>query len=41
MPFIGCSLPTSEGDACSVYEWKDVTLEIDSEKSDLFIGFKS
>jgi hypothetical protein len=41
MPFIGCSLPTSGGNACSVYEWKDVTLEIDSEKSDLFIGFKS
>lgn len=41
MPFIGCSLPNSEGDACSIYEWKDVTLEIDSEKSDLFIEFKS
>jgi len=41
MPFIGCSFPTSEGDDCSIYEWKDVTLEIDSEKSDLFIEFKS
>jgi len=41
MPFIGCSLPNSEGDDCSIYEWNDVTLEIDSEKSDLFIEFKS
>ncbi|MFQ5484614.1 MAG: hypothetical protein ACE5DO_04675 [Desulfobacterales bacterium] len=41
MPFIGCSFPSSEGDDCSIYEWKDVTLEIDSEKSDLFIEFKS
>lgn len=41
MPFIGCSFPSSEGDDCSIYEWKDVTLKIDSEKNDLFIEFKS
>jgi hypothetical protein len=41
MPFIGCSFPTSESDDCRIYEWKDIHLEIDSEKSDLFMEFNA
>ena len=40
MPFIGCTLPDAESDDCRVYEWKDVHLEIDSQKSRLFMEFK-
>ncbi len=41
MPFIGCTLPVDESDDCRIYEWKDTHLEVDSQKSKLFIEFKS
>lgn len=40
MPFIGCTMPDSESDDCRIYEWKDINLEIDSQKSKLFLEFK-
>jgi hypothetical protein len=40
MPFIGCSLPTDQGDACRIYDWKDNKPEIDGHHEKLFLEFR-
>ncbi len=40
MPFIGCSLPSDQGDACRIYNWKDNEPEIDGQSERLFLEFR-
>lgn len=39
MPFIGCSVPSSDTDACRVFDWSNNNPEVDGEKEKLFIRF--
>jgi hypothetical protein len=40
MPFIGCSLPSDQGDACRIYDWKNNRPEIDGQNEQLFLEFR-
>ena len=40
MPFIGCTIPTDQTDACRIYDWKDNAPEIDGRNERLFLEFK-
>ncbi len=40
MPFIGCSLPSTETDGCRIYNWGKETPEVDGLKSELFLKFE-
>jgi hypothetical protein len=40
MPFIGCTIPSDQTDACRIYNWKDNTPEIDGQNENLFLEFK-
>ena len=39
MPFIGCSVPASDTDACRVFDWKNNNPEVDGEREKLFLRF--
>ena len=41
LPFIGCSIPTGESDACRIFDWKNNIPEIDGENDNLFLEFKN
>ncbi len=40
VPFIGCTIPSDQTDACRIYNWKDNAPEIDGRNENLFIEFK-
>jgi hypothetical protein len=40
MPFIACSVPTEQTDACRIFDWNDNELEVDGNNKKLFITFK-
>ena len=40
MPFIGCTIPSDQTDACRIYNWKDNAPEIDGQNEQLFMSFK-
>ncbi|MFZ7128636.1 MAG: hypothetical protein ACOWWM_20985 [Desulfobacterales bacterium] len=40
MPFIGCSLPSDQGDACRIHDWKNNEPEIDGQNEKLFLEFR-
>lgn len=40
MPFIGCSLPSSDSDACRIFDWDDSGPEIDGQSEKLFLTFE-
>jgi hypothetical protein len=40
MPFIGCTLPSDQTDACRIYDWKDDAPKVDGQFEQLFIEFK-
>ena len=39
MPFIGCLLPTNQGDWCRIFDWKDNRPEIDGVDENVFLEF--
>ncbi len=39
MPFIGCSVPAGDTDACRVFDWKNNNPEVDGEREKLFLRF--
>lgn len=41
MPFIGCSIPSDQADACRIYDWKNNQPEIDGQNEKLFLEFRS
>ncbi len=41
MPFIGCSIPSDQADACRIYDWKNNEPEIDGQNEKLFLEFNS
>jgi hypothetical protein len=41
MPFIGCSIPSDQADACRIFNWEDSTPEIDGQDQNIFLEFKS
>ncbi len=41
MPFIGCTIPSDQTDACRIYDWKDNRPEIDGRGENLFIEFRA
>ena len=41
MPFIGCSLPTQENEACEIFDWSKDGSEKGSDRDRLFLEFKS
>ena len=40
MPFIGCTIPSDQTDACRIYNWKDNMPEVDGQNETLFLEFK-
>lgn len=40
MPFIGCSIPSDQADACRIYDWKNNEPEIDGQNEKLFLEFQ-
>jgi len=40
MPFIACSVPTEETDACRIFDWNNNELEVDGNNKKLFLTFK-
>ena len=40
MPFIGCSLPSSDSDACRIFDWNNAGPEIDGQNEKLFMTFE-
>ena len=40
MPFIGCTIPSDQTDACRIYNWKDNAPEVDGQNETLFLEFK-
>ena len=40
MPFIGCSLPTDQSDACKIYNWQENVPEIEGKNEQAFIQFE-
>jgi hypothetical protein len=41
MPFIGCTVPSHETDACRIFDWKNNTPEIDGQNEQLFLKFNA
>jgi hypothetical protein len=41
MPFIGCSIPSDQADACRIYDWKNNEPEIDGQNEKLFLEFRN
>jgi len=41
MPFIGCTIPSDQADACRIFNWEDSTPEIDGKDQKVFLEFKS
>ena len=39
MPFIGCSLPSQDTDACRIFDWNNSGPEIDGQNEQLFMTF--
>ena len=39
LPFIGCSVPTEDSDACRIFDWKNNIPEIDGQNENLFLEF--
>ena len=39
MPFIGCSIPSDQANACRIYDWKNNEPEIDGQNEKLFLEF--
>jgi hypothetical protein len=39
MPFIGCSIPSDQAEACRIYDWKNNEPEIDGQNEKLFLEF--
>jgi len=39
MPFIGCSIPSDQTDACRIYDWRNNEPEIDGQNEKLFLEF--
>ncbi|MGD8243095.1 MAG: hypothetical protein PVF55_00170 [Desulfobacterales bacterium] len=40
MPFIGCSIPSDQSNACRIYDWKNNEPEIDGTNEKLFLEFR-
>lgn len=40
MPFIGCTIPSDQADACRIYNWKDNAPEVDGQNETLFLEFQ-
>lgn len=40
MPFIGCTVPNDQTDACRIYAWEDSKPEIDGRRERVFLQFK-
>ena len=40
MPFIACSVPTEQTDACRIFDWSNKELEVDGNNKKLFLTFK-
>ena len=40
MPFIGCSLPTKENEACEIFDWSKAGSAQGEERDRLFLEFK-
>lgn len=40
MPFIACSVPTEQTDACRIFDWNNKELEVDGNNRKLFLTFK-
>ena len=40
MPFIGCTIPSDQEDACRIYNWKDNAPEVDGQNETLFLEFQ-
>jgi len=40
MPFIACSVPTEQTDACRIFDWNNKELEVDGNNKKLFLTFK-
>ncbi|NNF99021.1 MAG: hypothetical protein HKM93_06560 [Desulfobacteraceae bacterium] len=40
MPFIECTLPSAESNACTILEWDRNTPELDGKKNKVFVEFK-
>lgn len=41
MPFIGCTVPSHEADACRIFDWKNNAPEIDGQNERLFLKFNA
>jgi hypothetical protein len=41
MPYIACSVPSQETDACRIYDWTSSEPEVDGSEKKLFISFKN
>jgi hypothetical protein len=41
MPFIGCSIPSDQANACRIYDWKNNEPEIDGQNEKLFLEFQA
>ncbi len=41
MPFIGCSIPSDQVNACRIYDWKNNEPEIDGQNEKLFLEFQA
>jgi len=39
MPFIRCAIPTSETDACRIFDWQNNQPQVDGEAEKLFLSF--
>ena len=40
LPFIGCSIPSDQTNACRIYDWKNNEPEIDGSNEKLFLEFR-
>jgi hypothetical protein len=41
MPFIGCTIPSDQADACKIHNWVERMPEIDGQNQKAFLEFKS
>lgn len=41
MPFIGCTIPSDQVDACKIHNWVEKMPEIDGQNQKAFLEFKS
>jgi hypothetical protein len=40
MPYIGCSIPTQETDACRIFQWQQNRPEVDGMAEQVFLEFQ-